>query len=671
MPFKIYLFTLLFLHLSSISQLHGQTETDPEIADIIESLDQNPDEAIDYSGLLERLTYYKKNPLNLNSATESDFKDLWLLSPLQITSLLSHRAQNGPLLDLLELQGIAHFDLKTIQRILPLIKLGIDNPFRDFKLKQLLTAKHDLMFRLQQGLERQAGFSISDTGQSRYLGSPQKMLLRYRYHYDRHLSLALNLEKDAGEQFFKGNSFDFSSGHIAFKDIGPIKKLVLGDYDLQFGQGLGLWSGLSFGKGALISAIAKQDVGLKPYSSLNEGLFFRGLAFNLQLKSFQITPFFSYRKLDASLSDEMEVSSINISGFHRTPTELANKNNLNQLVYGANGQWQYRNLNLGLTAYHTQFNRTFEAGKYPYNQFEFADKQLNNYSLSYNYTFRNTYFFGEIAQSSGSNLAMVNGLLSSLSPQVSLGLLYRNYPKNYHSFYNTALAEAGNAVKEGGFYTGITLKPTAKWEWSTYADVFRFPWLKYGVDAPSNGFECFSQLIFKPNKRMQITGLYRIESKEHNDDDENTINYLIRQKHQKFRFDLSYMATKSIQIRNRIEMVQFQSETAYLLFQDVIYKPLSSKFSGNIRLAVFNTPGYDSRIYAFQNDVLYSYSILAYQNKGLQFYFNGRYTLKRGLDFWLHYQIQAYRNQESTGSGLSQTAGNKRSEIKLQLRYQF
>ncbi len=671
MSFKIVLTAILWECLSGICPLYAQTETDPEIADIIESLDQNPDEAIDYSELLERLTYYKKNPLNFNTATEIDLKDLWLLSPLQISALLSHRNQNGLLLELLELQGIAHFDLKTIQRILPFIKLGIDNPFRYFKLKQLLTANHDLMFRLQQGLERQSGFSISDTSQSRYLGSPQKMLIRYRYHYDRHLSLALNLEKDAGEQFFKGNSFDFSSGHIAFKDIGPLKKLVLGDYDLQFGQGLSLWSGLSFGKGALISAIAKQDVGLKPYSSLNEGLFFRGLAFNLQLKSFQITPFFSYRKLDASLSDEMEVGSINISGFHRTPTELANKNNLNQLVYGANGQWQYRNLNIGLTAYHTQFNRTFEAGKYPYNQFEFADKQLNNYSLSYNYTFRNTYFFGEIAQSSGSNLALVNGLLSSLSPQLSLGLLYRNYPKNYYSFYNTALAEASNAVNERGFYTGITLKPTAKWEWSTYADVFQFPWLKYDIDAPSSGFEWFSQIIYKPNKRIQLTGLYRIESKERNDDEENTINYLVRQKHQKFRFDLSYMATKSIQIRNRIEMVQFQAETGYLLFQDVIYKPLSSKFSGNIRLAVFNTPGYDSRIYAFQNDVLYSYSILAYQNKGLQFYFNGRYTLKRGLDFWLHYQIQAYQNQESTGSGLSQTAGNKRSEIKLQLRYQF
>jgi predicted porin len=88
-------------------------------------------------------------------------------------------------------------------------------------------------------------------------------------------------------------------------------------------------------------------------------------------------------------------------------------------------------------------------------------------------------------------------------------------------------------------------------------------------------------------------------------------------------------------------------------------------------MAVFNVSDYDARIYAFQNDVLYSYSIEAYQNKGFQIYINTRYTLRKGLDFWLRYESKRYTNLSSVGSGLSTIDGNHQSEVKIQLRYQF
>ncbi len=158
------------------------------------------------------------------------------------------------------------------------------------------------------------------------------MLIRYRYYYGRIISATINLEKDPGERFLpeaKAIGFDFSSANVFIKNIGPVRKAILGDYSLQFGQGLTLWTGLSFGKGAMISNLAKPDLGLQPYKSTNEALFLRGIASTINFKKLEITPFLSIRNIDASLEkfeDSQQIRSMPQSGLHRTINEMANKN---------------------------------------------------------------------------------------------------------------------------------------------------------------------------------------------------------------------------------------------------------------------------------------------------------------------------------------------------------
>ena len=73
----------------------------------------------------------------------------------------------------------------------------------------------------------------------------------------------------------------------------------------------------------------------------------------------------------------------------------------------------------------------------------------------------------------------------------------------------------------------------------------------------------------------------------------------------------------------------------------------------------------------FENDVLYAYSVPAYQGKGIRFYVNGRYKLSRNTDLWIRYAMINYTNQETIGTGGDLIEGNKRSDIRLQLRFQF
>ena len=109
----------------------------------------------------------------------------------------------------------------------------------------------------------------------------------------------------------------------------------------------------------------------------------------------------------------------------------------------------------------------------------------------------------------------------------------------------------------------------------------------------------------------------------------------------------------------------------FLSFADVIYKPLLKKYSANARLQYFETDGYNSRIYAYENDVLFYYSIPAFFNKGFRYYFNFNYDLNAKISFWLKWSQTLYKNVESIGSGLDEIRGSTKSEIRVLARVHF
>jgi len=253
-------------------------------------------------------------------------------------------------------------------------------------------------------------------------------------------------------------------------------------------------------------------------------------------------------------------------------------------------------------------------------------------------------------------------------------MLFRNYEKNYHSFFNQGLAEASNAVNERGFYSGLAIKLNRAWELYTYSDFFRFPWLKFRVDSPSSGYEIFGQITYAPGKLLKLIGRFRQQIREENTEGAGSGLDIVDK--QDLRLELTYKISNDFSIRNRAEIVRYRKgnlnpEFGFLSFQDIIYDPMGSKISGNFRFAFFETSGFNTRIYSYENDVLYSYSVPAYQGKGIRFYINGRYTISRGTDLWLRYALVRYTNQEMTGSGGDLINGNKRSDIRLQLRFQF
>ncbi len=681
MSFKLLLMMAL-LFVCKIS--YGQTPQEREIETIIEAAAENLPDDYDYSDLIGQLQNYRQHPLNLNKATTAQLKDLLFLSYLQISALQEHIRSNGKLIDLLELQSVDLFDLQTISKLMPFITINTSVGFNKISLQNLFRyGKHDLIFRFGEVLQDQKGFIIpKDSKLSHYSGNPQKLLGRYRFDFQNRIQLAFNMEKDAGEQFFAGKNsmgFDFYTASLAFKNFGLINKLVIGDYSLQFGQGLGLYTGFAFGKNADATLMPKVSRGLTPYSSTNEISYFRGVAATLQWKSVAFTPFISNQPVDATVQTTANpeyISSLGTTGYHRTATELLNKNSAEQLSYGFDLNYAKHTFKTGITAYSTRFQYPLQRRKNAYNQYIFAGKELGNLSFYYDYSFHNFYFFGETAKSLGGGAATVNGLLSSISSNISVVVLYRNYDRAYHSFYNQAVSENTDAVNEKGIYSGINMKFSKEWTFSAYADFFKFPWLKYQVGQPNSiGHEFLGRLTYQPNQRFVAYFNYRQKQKQQNNDNAK-IKALDQVDYQDFRFDISYPFLQNITFRNRAELVKYQkgspsAEYGLMLYQDVIYKPKTSRIAANCRLAWFHTASYNSRIYSFENDVLYSYTILPLQHTGFRTFLNAQYSFSKGLDAWFRYSAYLYRGEKTVGSGLDLIEGNKKSEVKLQMRYRF
>lgn len=683
-PFLLIPILTIAVLLGDSTLVKSQTQRESAVVEqIVEQLTEELDEEIEVDGFLELLRYYNTRPIDLNKTDEQELARLLFLSPLQIASLLEHRKQSGKFISVLELQGINNFDLATIERLSHFVTVSPASALEGLNRHKLFNdSDQQLMLRYGRMFQRQRGYLITDTARSRYLGDANRYMLRYRFNFRNRIRLAINMEKDAGEPFFRNQQrrgFDHYGVSLYVKDVGVLSEMVVGDYVLQLGQGLVMWNGLSFGKGAMITSSARQGIGLRSYTSMNEHNYLSGFATRLSFANWEVTPFVSWRALSGSRSEQEDgryvIRSISTSGLHRTPNELRNRRAVGQGVGGIDITYRYKRLKLGAVGIYTQYNGTIVHDGSPRHAHAFEGDRLTNIGFNYQYTFRNVYLFGETAHEYGRGWATLNGVIASLHPKVSAFANYRNYQQNYHAVFAQALGEGSAVTNEEGLYTGLLFHPSRKVEWVSYIDMFRFPWLRYRVDEPSAGRDVLSQFTYTWYKIGRISLRYRHRLKQQNNSAAPPEREVVDVLKDQLRLAFQYKLSDQWEIRTRGEGVRYEKEgridVGWLAYQDVFWKPAGLPIQANMRLAVFATDSYDARLYAYENDVLYASAFPMYYGKGGRSYVNLRYRAGRKTDFWLRYSHNYYPGVEAVGSGLGQSEGAHRSDIKVQFRYQW
>ncbi len=657
---------------------YSQESPNPEIEQQLENISENQGEDVD-NELLLNLDFLQKHPININSGDGNNLRELPFADDLKIRNFIEYKRLFGDFLSIYELQAVPGWDLDFIKKVLPFITIG--NPIKEPSFfKRFRGGETNLLIRMSRVLEKSDGyFKVSS---SKYLGSPEKIFLRYRYQYKNVLQYGFIAEKDAGEEFFKGQSktgFDFYSFHLAARNLGKIKTLVVGDYTINLGQGLIHWQSFSLGKGSEILAIKRQGAILKPYSSAGEVNFLRGVGLTVAKNKWSTTLFASLKKNDANINGDSlftYVTSMQTSGFHRTASEIADRKSQHTSTFGGNLTYKTPRFIIGFNVVHEKYKFPIIKSEVPYNTFTFSGKNITGISSDFSFTINNFHFFGEVAKSSKGN-AFVGGVLASLSSQISLSLLYRRLGNSFNSVKGDAFTESSNPSNENGFFAGLNVKLQKRWTINAYVDVFKFPYLKYRINSGSSGFSSLIQATYKPNKSFEGYAYFKIKQKGINGDLEDEIIYpVVNQINKNIRLHFWYKINSSFSFASRVEISGYEKfpslpEDGFMLFADIIYKPFGKSWSFNSRLQYFETAGYDTRIYSYEKDVLSASTIPALFDKGMRWVLNAKCNLNNNLAFWIKVSQNVYREKEFIGSGMDKIPGYKKTEIKLQAVISF
>ncbi len=420
---------------------------------------------------------------------------------------------------------------------------------------------------------------------------------------------------------------------------------------------------------------------IRPYHASGEVNFHRGAAITLRRKNRLMTVFVSGRKISSSAftdsSGDDGFSSFQNSGYHRTPSEIASRNNIRQWAAGADLTVSNSRFSVSLHAVHFLFSRSFQASDALYHHFVFSGRSLSNAGLSYQYSIRNVHLFGELASDARGHPALIAGELSSLCRALDISLLYRRIDRAYQSIYTDAFTESTTPVNEQGMYAGLSWAVLPGLRLDGFFDLFVFPWLKYRIDAPSSGRDYFLQASYQPVKQWRLSIRYKNELKQINGNESgNALPVLTAPVKKDCRIESDYQYNRQLSFTTRMEMLWYQSgaaaSTGFLGSATLYY--LGRGVGANLGGLYFETSNYDTRIYTYESDMLYNFSLPAYFGRGYHYFLNLHKNIRLAgkkpdafkMSAWLRWSQTFYPGLATVGTGLDEIKGNRKSLLKLQ-----
>lgn len=646
------LFVIFFLCSTFIiAQVDTTLTTDKLIQDILE--DASIDLEEDY--LYDQLEELQDNPININTTDLNTLLSIPILDLGTAQLILEQRETHGEFYSTNEIKLINGIDRNIAEALQLFTTVESYEPetFIDFSDYSL-----ELRSRFVQDLQQRRGFK-----EGRYQGEEYKSYQRLKFR-STNLNAAVLAEKDSGEKDFN----DFTSFSVSLNDFEFIDKLTLGDYLIEFGQGLIYWGPYSFGKGAeAVRTITRSARTIRDYTSTDENQFFRGGATKLNFGDFNFTAHYSNHNIDGNVDTSTgEITSLPLSGLHRTDTEIQRRKNVNEQTIGGiiSGEL-FSGFELGAAFQNISYNYPLEKD----DLFDPYGDNFNFYSTSYSWLYNNVLVQGEVAYNEVS-VANIHSITWLLSRNLSFVTAVRSYPRNFYTFRGTGFGESSTTSNEFGIYSGI------RWRsdfgiFNFYYDQFRFPHESFNSIFPSDGDEFLLDYQVRPYSRTLLNIRLKRENKEVSENvDGNRVS--LNEIKTNIRVNYDYYVTRNIRLRSRIEYVFFDQtitdhhEEGYLILQDFRYDPSEAlRFYG--RVVLFETESFDSRIYQFENDVRGVLFNPALFGKGMRWYFIAEYNFLNYFKISAKYS-ELYKPEEtSLSSGFNEIPNNIDNRVTLQL----
>lgn len=247
---------------------------------------------------------------------------------------------------------------------------------------------------------------------------------------------------------------------------------------------------------------------------------------------------------------------------------------------------------------------------------------FRNSSISFSSVIASAFTFGEMAIDKNLNKALVIGLLKSLDPRLDLSIVYRNISPAYRSFQSNAFTQNTEANNERGQFISANFRISSASTLHAYSDHYSNQWPQYFSDGKRRGES--KTLLYSWDPKKGSNFYIRLQTRSRNTNTRiksSKTNALTNERTSNCRIHFSYSPLVNFTIRQRVELSEYRNgssnpERGFMSYLELIYNPMGKAYSISTRITTIETGGYDSRIYAYERDVLSYYSIPALYNAG-------------------------------------------------------
>lgn len=563
---------------------HGQyIGVENVLEDIFNQLSEDSD--FPYEDIEEELLNIAENPMDLNEVKQEDLSRLIFLSDEQIDAILMYQYEHG-FKEIYELQLIDCLKDYEIRNLLPFVKVEAKSERLEAKGKDIYFrevfhyAKHEMTLRVDAR-------NIED-----FDGDPIYSKLRYRFNYQNRVQAGVTAMMAIGDgQLALSERWDYG-GYVQLKDIGPIKTIVAGNYQANFGYGLVVGSPFKRGKSAYIQSTATTDEGLKKFSSVGDSYnYFHGVGATARIKWANVSAFYSLRE-DQKTEAWQHVMGVNITA-------------------------RWKKLKVGVTGIEAMRRETKD---------DEAIRQENKGAIGANvrYNWGKVDVWGEVAASHTEQWSWgtIMGLRVNPISDLNLVAIYRYYSPEYDNIYANALSSKTRVYDEHGGYFGVEYNRLKNWQLSFFCDIWK------------EGYETIAQADFVPKKDYKMHMRLRAKSKNEIDTYSARWNTI---------WDLGSWKLKTQADGN---MVYTKEKWSYgwSLFQDIEYHFADVPIVLQLRAQAFNAKEWNNRVYIYENDVLYAYAIPFVYGIGGRFWLNARYKINDTFSVYLRVSETVYQN---------------------------
>ena len=627
---------------------------------LLEDLLEAQSELAEQSDLYETLEALRRHPLDVNRATLQQLQQIPGLTPGLRRAILEYREKHG------------RFDsisaLRQLEGMTP-ERFELVRPFLVVATRPARKARVDYRGRLLDRLEKPRGYA---TGL--YHHAPQKVYQRLRFTISPNIEGGLTLEKDSGEQRLD----DLRLFYLSLR-VHRGLQLLVGNYQLEFGQGLVLWGPYSYRKSVeTVFPTRKNGRSASGYTGVDENAAFFGMAATAQAGPVQTVLFGSRAALDATPLRADAVTALATSGLHRTASEKSKKDALTESVFGARIKYILSTkFAVGATFYRSRFDKTVVNPDSVRKRFDFRGRTNWVAGVDWKGSAGYVDFFGEIARSQSGGRAWLLGAHVDLS-SVQLALVHRNYERDFQNRHAFGFGErSGPTQNERGFYLGLTYRPVRGTRLRLYYDLFSRPWRTFFEPLPTDGRDFLAQLEHDFGSRLTLA--VRLAEKKNLELGPNNDRAFEQRIRRRGRLQVDYRLNKNLDWQSRMEYqrVDFEpvsglgpnrTETGLLLYQQLKFRGGRGQIVA--RLTFFDTDSFASRLFQYEPDLPGMVTNRALFGRGSRWFVLVRWRTLPPLEISARYSETFRDDVTSIGSGADGIATNldRRFGVQLEVR---